>query len=454
MTAKLPQLAEDLDPPASIAEIPDTMWSGRLAAFRAFRHRNFRLFFGGQFTSVIGTWMQRVAQAWLVLKLTNSSMWLGLVSFSTYMPIVVLGLFAGAVVDRSDRRRLLVVTQTLLMISAFVLAGLTWAGVVRVEHVMILAAFNGIVSSFDMPGRQSFVVEMVGREDLPNAIAMNSMIFNGARMVGPAIAGALIAVSGVAGCFFLNGVSYMAVIWSLLQMRLTRRGLAAVAEESRLSALPAIMMARIREGLAYTWHHRTSFYLLLLVAINSGFAIQYSVLLPLFARNLLHSGSRGYGLLMTAQGFGAVISAIAMNSRATTARTLRQNLVLGIFCTACGIFIFGVSKSMPLSLFAQMLIGVGLMNHMVTTNTMLQLFVSDELRGRVMSLYSLSIIGAAPLGSLEVGFVGAHLSPRIAVVICSMVALGCGLFLLTKLKLIAEAQTRHDADHVVGVTAR
>jgi MFS family permease len=447
MTPEPHQLAHDLTPANSIAEGSDTIWSGRLAAFRAFRHRNFRLFFGGQFTSVIGTWMQRVAQAWLVLKLTNSSMWLGLVSFSTYMPIVLLGLFAGAVVDRSDRRRLLVVTQTLLMISALVLAALTWAGVVRVEHVMILAAFNGIVSSFDMPGRQSFVVEMVGREDLPNAIAMNSMIFNGARMVGPAIAGALIAVSGVAGCFFINGVSYMAVIWSLLQMKLASRGLKTVgAEESRLSALPAIMAARIREGLTYTWHHRTSFYLLLLVAINSGFAIQYSVLLPLFARNLLHSGSRGYGLLMTAQGFGAVVSAIAMNSRATTSSTLRQNLVLGIFCTACGIFTFGVSKSMPLSLFAQMLIGVGLMNHMVTTNTMLQLFVSDELRGRVMSLYSLSIIGAAPLGSLEVGFVGAHLSPRIAVVICSMVALGCGLFLLTKLKLIAEAQARHDAD--------
>jgi MFS family permease len=447
MTLEPHQLAHDLTPANSIAEGSDTIWSGRLAAFRAFRHRNFRLFFGGQFTSVIGTWMQRVAQAWLVLKLTNSSMWLGLVSFSTYMPIVLLGLFAGAVVDRSDRRRLLVVTQTLLMISALVLAALTWAGVVRVEHVMILAAFNGIVSSFDMPGRQSFVVEMVGREDLPNAIAMNSMIFNGARMVGPAIAGALIVVSGVAGCFFINGVSYMAVIWSLLQMKLASRGLKTVgAEESRLSALPAIMAARIREGLTYTWHHRTSFYLLLLVAINSGFAIQYSVLLPLFARNLLHSGSRGYGLLMTAQGFGAVVSAIAMNSRATTSSTLRQNLVLGIFCTACGIFTFGVSKSMPLSLFAQMLIGVGLMNHMVTTNTMLQLFVSDELRGRVMSLYSLSIIGAAPLGSLEVGFVGAHLSPRIAVVICSMVALGCGLFLLTKLKLIAEAQARHDAD--------
>ncbi len=420
-------------------------WSGRLVAFRAFRHRNFRLFFVGQFTSVIGTWMQRVAQAWLVLKLTNSSMWLGLVSFSTYMPIVLLGLFAGAVVDRSERRRLLVVTQALLMISAFLLAALNWAGVVTVEQVMMLAAFNGIVSSFDMPGRQSFVVEMVGRDDLPNAIAMNSMLFNGARMIGPALAGMLIAVSGVTGCFFLNGVSYMAVIWSLLQMKLPARFADRVEGNAGLRAMPGIMLTRVREGLRYVGQHRASYYLLVLIAINSGFAIQYAVLLPLFARNLLHSGSQGYGLLMTAQGLGAVISAIAMNSRVTTSRTLRQNLVLGIFCTALGIFMFGISKWMAMSLLAQMLIGVGLMNHMVTSNTMIQLFVSNELRGRVMSLYSLAIISGAPLGSLEVGFVGAHVSPRVAVVICAMVALGCGLFLLTKLKLIAEAQSRLDS---------
>jgi MFS family permease len=443
---------DEADEKSSSDAIGD-IWSGRLSAFRAFRHRNFRLFFAGQLTSVIGTWMQRVAQAWLVLKLTNSSMWLGLVSFSTYMPIVLLGLFAGAVVDHSDRRRLLVITQSLLMISAFVLAFLTWAGVVRVEYVMMLAAFNGIVSSFDMPGRQSFVVEMVGREDLPNAIAMNSMIFNGARMIGPAVAGALIAISGVAGCFFLNGVSYMAVIWSLLQMRLPRREvetLSATIKESGVMAIPATMIVRIREGLHYVWQHRASFYLLMLIAINSGFAIQYSVLLPLFARNLLHSGSQGYGLLMTAQGFGAVLSAIAMNSRKSTSRMLRQNLVFGVFCTGCGIFLFSVSKTLPLSMLAQMLIGIGLMNHMVCSNTMLQLFVSDELRGRVMSLYSLSIIGGAPLGSLEVGFVGAHLSPRIAVAICAFISIGCGLFLLTKIKVIAEAQAARDAENAMA----
>ena len=405
------------------------------ATLRALRYRNFQLFFGGQLISLIGTWMQSVAQAWLVLKLTNSSMALGIVAFAAYFPMILVGLFAGAVVDRVDRRRLIVIAQVLLMLSAFVLCALTWTGVVKVEYVIILAAFNGLVSSFDMPGRQAFVVEMVGREDLPNAIAMNSMIFNGARMIGPAVAGFLIALVGVTGCFFLNGLSFLAVIWSLLEMELTRRVVAAASIS---------MIRRVREGLHYVWHHSSSLWLLIFVAINSGFAIQYTILIPVFAKNILHSGARGYGFLMAAQGFGAVAGAIAMNSRGPSARALRQNLVFGFFCTAASIFAFGMSLSMPLSLLAQMLIGVGLMHQMVTTNTMLQLFVTDELRGRVMSLYTLSFIGTAPLGSLEVGFLGDHASPRIAVVICSFFALGCGCLLLTKLKMFALAQAAHE----------
>ncbi len=192
--------------------------------------------------SLIGTWMQSVAQAWLVLKLTNSSLMLGVVSFAGFMPIVLVALFAGVVVDHVDRRRLILAAQTLLMLSAFALSALTWTGVVRVEHVIILAALNGFVSSFDMPGRQAFVVEMVGREDLPNAISMNSMIFNGARMLGPAVAGLLIAIIGVAGCFFLNGLSFLAVIWSLLQMDIPRREARKIGTE---------MMRQVRAGLSY-----------------------------------------------------------------------------------------------------------------------------------------------------------------------------------------------------------
>ena len=408
------------------------------------RHRNFRLYFGGQLVSLIGTWMQSVAQAWLVLKLTNSPLMLGVVSFAAYLPIVLVALFAGVVVDHVDRRRLILVAQILLMCSAFVLSALTWAGVVKVEYVIILAALNGLVSSFDMPGRQAFVVEMVGRDDLPNAIAMSSMIFNGARMVGPAVAGLSIAVIGVAGCFFLNGLSFLAVIWSLLQMDLPRR-------ERR--QFGAEMMRQVRMGLNYVWHHRPTFWLLALVAINSGFAIQFTVLIPLFARDLLHSGARGYGFLMAAQGLGAVASAIVMNMRSNAPRTLRQNLVFGLFCMAAAIATFGMSYWMWLSLLAQVFIGVGLMNHMVTTNTMLQLFVSDELRGRVMSIYTLSFIGSAPLGSLMVGFVGEHLSPRVAVVGCACFSLLCAIILLTRLPLIARAQADREAQANEPMTA-
>ncbi len=406
-------------------------WSGRLTAFRALRHRNFRLFFVGQLISLIGTWMQMVAQSWLVLKLTNSSLMLGVVSFASFMPIVLVALFAGVVVDHVDRRRLIIGAQTLLMISAFVLAALTWAGAVKVEYVIALAALNGFVSSFDMPGRQAFVVEMVGREDLPNAIAMNSMIFNGARMIGPAIAGLSIAVIGVTGCFMLNGVSYLAVLWSLFQMELPRR-------ERR--EFGATMMRQVRLGLAYVWQHRPTLWLLVLVAINMGIGMQYSVLIPVFARDLLKVGPHGYGFLMAAQGLGAVISAIVMNSRSTAPKALRQNLVFGIFCMAFATAGFGLSTWMWLSLLTQLLIGVGLMNHMVTTNTLLQLFVSDELRGRVMSIYTLSFIGTAPIGSLTVGYIGEHYSPRTAVMVCAAFSLMCGFLLLTKLKMLAAAQ--------------
>jgi MFS family permease len=406
----------------------------RLGAFRALRHRNFRLFFGGQFVSLIGTWMQSVAQGWLVLKLTNSALMLGVVSFAGYLPVLLVTLFAGVIVDHADRRRLIVTTQVLLMLSAFILAALTWTGVVRVEYVIILAAINGLVTAFDMPARQTFVVEMVGREDLPNAIALNSMIFNGARVVGPAVAGVLISVIGIAGCFFLNGLSYIAVIWSLLEMELVAR---------ELPRIGSAMFTRLREGFDYIWHHRASFYLLLLIAINAGFGMQYSVLIPVFARDVLHGGPRAYGFLLAAQGVGALLGAYVLAS-CRTPRGLRQNLIFGLFGSAAGIFIFGFSSLMWLSLLAQMLIGAGLLNYMATSNTMLQLFVSDELRGRVMSMYTLSFIGLAPIGSLEVGFIGERVSPQIAVAASAVAALACGIILLARLSVIAEAQAARD----------
>ena len=428
------ETSSESNPAVAASPVQSEPLSGQLGAFRALHHRNFRLFFGGQFTSLIGTWMQSVAQGWLVLKLTDSALMLGVVSFAGYLPVLLVTLFAGVVVDHADRRRLIVVTQVVLMLSALILTALSWAGVVRVEHVIMLAAFNGLVTAFDMPARQTFVVEMVGREDLPSAIALNSMIFNGARVVGPAIAGVLISVIGVTGCFFLNGLSYIAVIWSLLEMDL------AAHEMPRIGSA---MFLRLREGFDYIWHHRASFYLLLLIAINAGFGMQYSVLIPVFARDVLHGGARAYGFLLAAQGVGALLGGFVLAS-CRTPRALRQNLVFGLFGSAAGIFVFGFSTRMWLSLLAQMVIGAGLLNHTATSNTMIQLFVSNELRGRVMSMYTLSFIGLAPIGSLEVGYLGERLSPQIAVAASAVAALVCGIILVARLSVIADAQAAGD----------
>jgi MFS family permease len=406
----------------------------RYGAFRALHHRNYRLYFGGQLTSLAGTWMQSAAQSWLVLKLTNSSMMLGVVSFAQFTPILLVGLFAGVVVDRVDRRRVIILTQTLLMLSAFTLAALTWSGRVRVYHVIMLAAFNGTIAAFDMPARQSFVVEMVGYEDLANAIALNSMMFNSARMIGPAIAGLLIAWLGTGTCFFLNGLSFLAVIWSLFQMRIAARVIAGSG---------ARMLSQAREGLAYVWRHRPLFYQMALAAAANGFGYQYLVLVPLFARNVLHGDARSYGFLVAIQGLGSVLGAATLATRVTT-RGIRNNLIVGLFLSAAGIIVFGLSRSMALSLAAQLVIGAGLTNFRASNNTLVQLFVSNELRGRVMSTYQLAAVGMTPLGALEVGYLGTLLGPRQSVVICGAITLVCAIVLLTGLKSIGGAQADPD----------
>jgi MFS family permease len=417
----------------TVAEHPISLEGARLGAFRALRHRNFRLFFLGQLTSLIGTWMQIVAQGWLVLRLSNSPFKLGLVSFSSYIPLLLVTVFAGVVVDHVDRRRLIVATQTCLMCSAFVLSALTSTEVVRVEYIIMLAAFNGLVNAFDLPGRQTFLVEMVGgsREDLPNAIALNSMTFNGARSIGPAIAGLMLMVFSEAGCFFLNGVSYLAVIWSLLEMDLPAH---------QTQRFGATMLKRVREGFAYAWHHPATFNLLVAVAMITGLGMQYSVLVPVFARNILHGQARVYGFLMAAQGIGAVCGAVVLSWRSRGPAQIRQHLVAGACLMGSAIVIFGLSRWMVLSVVAQMLVGAGMINYMASTNTLIQLFVSDELRGRVMSLYTMSLMGLAPLGSLEVGYVGQHLSPELAVVMAGTVALASALYLISRLKILGAAR--------------
>lgn len=403
----------------------------RIGAFRALRHRNYRLYFIGQLTSLAGTWMQSAAQAWLVLGLTNSSLMLGVVSFAQFLPILLVGLFAGVVVDRIDRRRMLLGTQTLLMLSAFMLAGLTWSGTVRVWHVIALAAFNGTVSSFDMPGRQSLVVEMVGYQDLANAIALNSMMFNSARMLGPAAAGILIAWLGTGTCFFLNGISFLAVIWSLYLMVIPPRTIAGTG---------TALFKQLHEGLDYVWRHRQIFQQMSLAAVSNGFGYQYLVLVPLFARNVLHGGAGAYGALLAIQGLGSVIGAATLAARVTTSG-IRNHLILGLLISAIGIVAFGLSPWMGLSLAAQLIIGAGLTNFRASNNTLVQLFVSDDLRGRVMSTYQLAAVGLTPIGALAVGYLGTALGAREAVLICGAVTMMCGITLLTSLKAVGATES-------------
>jgi MFS family permease len=422
-----PELPTPVVPDAESAEAARPV---RASAFRALRHRNYRLYFFGQLTSLAGTWMQSAAQSWLVLKLTNSSMMLGVVSFAQFAPILLVGLFAGVIIDRIDRRRMLMGTQTLLMLSAFLLAALTLTGLVRVEHVIFLAAFNGTVGAFDMPGRQSFVVEMVGYEDLANAIALNSMMFNGARMLGPAAAGLLIAWLGTGTCFFLNGLSFLAVIWSLWQMNIAPRSIQVGG---------ARVLVQLREGLAYVWRHRPIFWQMALAAVTNGFGYQYLVLVPLFARNVLHGDAQAYGFLVAIQGLGSVIGAATLASRVTT-RGIRNNLIVGLFLSAAGIVVFGMSSWLGLSLAAQLVIGAGLTNFRASNNTLVQLFVSEELRGRVMSTYQLASVGMMPFGALAVGFMGHTLGPQHTVVICGAVIIAAGVVLVTWLKSVGDHQ--------------
>ncbi|MGH7813971.1 MAG: MFS transporter [Candidatus Binataceae bacterium] len=397
---------------------------GRMGAFRALHHRNYRLYFTGQLTSLAGTWMQSAAQAWLILKLTNSSFMLGVVSFAQFLPVLIVGLFAGVVVDRIDRRRMLMGTQTLLMLSAFTLAGLTWSGVVRPWHVIALAAFNGTISAFDMPGRQAFVVEMVGIEDLANAIALNSMMFNSARMLGPALAGIIIAWLGTGTCFFINGISFLAVIFSLYLMVIPPRTIAGAGET---------MLKQLRAGLAYVRRHRRISRHMMLASAANGFGYQYLVLLPVFARDVLHGSARAYGFLLAILGLGSVIGAATLASRVST-KEIRNNLIAGLLVSAVGIAVFGLSPWLYLSLAAQMVIGAGLTNFRAGNTTLVQLALDNDLRGRVMSTYQLSAVGMTPIGALTIGYLGEAIGPREAVSICAAVTLICGIAALAGLK--------------------
>ena len=360
---------------------------------RALRHRNFQLFFAGQLVSLIGTWMQQVAQSWLLYRLTKSSLLLGGISFAGQIPIFLLGAIGGHVADQRDRRRILVVTQSASMLLAFTLAMLTLTGSIREWHLFVLAALLGIVNAFDIPARQSFLVEMVTREDLINAIALNSSMFNGARIVGPAVAGLIVAAVGEGWCFFLNAVSYVAVLAGLLMMRIAP----APPRASGRSA-----WANIAEGFQFAAGTAPVRALLLLVGVVSFTAMPYSVLMPVFADQIFHSGARGLGILMGAAGIGALGGSLLLAMRASVKGLGRW---VAAACAMSGVALVAFSFSRSFALSAAILTGAGMsmMVQMASSNTLIQSMVPDELRGRVMALYSMMFMGMGPLGALLAG---------------------------------------------------
>jgi MFS family permease len=372
----------------------------------ALAHRNFRLFFFGQGVSLIGTWMQSVAQGWLVLSLTNSPFYVGLVSALGSIGVLAFTLYAGVIADRTDKRRTVIITQTLSMLLAFVLAGLALTRVVTVWQVMGLAAVLGVVNAFDIPTRQSFLIEIVGKEDLMNAIALNSSMFNAARVVGPAIAGALIGLVGVGMCFLLNGVSYIAVIASLLAMRLP-------PFQPRPSATSA--WSGFREVLVFLRSDRRVETLVVLTAILSVFGFPFLVMMPVFARDVLHVNAAGYGALTAAVGLGAMLGAlaIAVNSR----RIDHRGRLMTLGGTAFGLCVlaFALSHNFAASLVLLALAGCAMIVNNALTNTLLQTLVPDELRGRVMGFYSFVFVGLSPLGAFQAGLFAEHFGAPAAI---------------------------------------
>jgi len=376
----------------SHGERPDR-WFGFPHVVRALRHRNYRLFFGGQLISLIGTWMQSVAQSWLVYRLTGSAALLGLVGFASQIPVFLLAPFGGSIADRYNRHRILLGTQTSAMLLAFVLAGLTLCGCVHVWHVFVLASLLGVVNAVDIPTRQAFAVDMVGREDLINAIALNSSMVNGARILGPAVAGVLVASVGEGWCFFINAVSFLGVIASLLRMNVT----------SQVRVLPpGSALASIVEGFHYVSRTGPVRALLLLLGLVSLMGMPYAVLMPVFADQILHGGPRGLGLLMGASGTGALIGAVVLAARKGI-RGLNSWIALAAAGFGISLMLFSQSRSFGLSMALLVPVGFSMIIEMAASNTLIQSLIPDVLRGRVMAVYSMMFMGMAPFGSLLAG---------------------------------------------------
>jgi len=414
------------NPPASrstadLASSRFGIFGGISHSWRALRHRNFRLYFGGQTISLIGTWMTRIATSWLVYRLTGSALLLGTVSFAGQIPSFIFAPFAGVWVDRLDRRQVLVWTQALSMIQSLALAALTLSGHITIPLILVLSVSQGIINAFDMPGRQAFTVQMVeDRADLSNAIAINSSMVNVARLVGPSLAGMLIAATSEGRCFLVDGVSYIAVIASLLAMRI---------RQQPLRRDTGSMWHELHEGWKYVSGFVPIRIILSLFALVSLMGMPLVVLMPIEAAKVLHGGAHTLGFLMGAMGLGALSSALSLAARKSV-RGLIRMIPIAALVFGFGLIGFGLSRSFWLSMLMVMAAGAGLMQVMAASNTIIQTLTSEDMRGRVMSYYTMAFMGMAPFGSLLAGTMAHNLGVSWTMIINgALILLGAAWFI-------------------------
>ncbi len=404
--------------------------SGLSMVLRSLGHRNFRLFFGGQLVSLTGTWMQQIALSWLVYRLTDSPLLLGVVVFSGQVPTFLLASFAGVIADRSNRHKILIITQTLAMIQALVLTVIVFLGVVQVWHIIGLSVFIGIVNAFDIPTRQAFFIEMIEKkEDLGNAIALNSSIVNSARFLGPTIGGLVIAGFGEGVCFLINGLSYMAVLAALLAMRI---------KYEKKAAADRHILSELKEGFQYTYGFLPIRTLLLLVAAISLAGVPYSVLMPVFARDILGGGPSTLGFLMASAGIGSLIGTVYLASRSTI-RGLGRIIVFATSVLGAGLVAFSFSTHMLLSMAFVFCAGFGMMVNMASCNTIIQTVVDDSKRGRVMSFYTMSFMGMSPFGALLAGYGASRIGAPDTLIVGGLVCILASLLFARRLKAMREA---------------
>jgi MFS family permease len=410
-------LTEQVPEPQALSRLP--------AAFRSLRHRNFQLFFSGQLISLTGTWMQNIAQAWLVYRITGSSLLLGSVGFASQIPVFLFAPLGGIIADRHNRQPVVIATQTASMILAFILSVLTLTNTVQVWHIFVLATLLGVVNAFDIPARQAFLVEMVGRDDLMNAIALNSSMFNGARIVGPAIAGILVASIGEGWCFFGNGVSYIAVIVGLL----------LICVQERRKPPEGSHWQHIIEGFQFARGAVPVRAVLLLLAIVSLVGMPYSVLMPIFADKILHGGARGLGILMGSTGIGALLAGLALAAKPDL-KGLSRWIAFAAGGFGVSLALFSLSRHFWLSTALLVPVGFCMMLESSASNTLLQAMVPDELRGRVISIYSMMFMGMAPFGAFFGGALADRIGAPVTVLIGGVACVGAALIFSLRLPAI------------------